>query len=324
MLKKTVLFLVVLIFVFSGAISTAAWAEEDVEGSKDHPMISRYEGSVIKGYEHVDYDRIEFPSGVEDDELQTNTVEGEVTKIIYAAPEGLSVLQVQRNYQMALKEAGFEIVYECFGGMDEIPRNIYTDYSPGNLGISGKSPYYGKDSSYFLARKPEGDGDIYVSAHTLLSETFDDRPATALQILEEKPMDTGKVKVDIDAEAMGEDIKKKGSVRVYGIHFDTDKATIKEKSESVLAEIADLLEQNSDLRLLVVGHTDAVGDVGYNMDLSEKRAEAVVEFLASDHGISEDRLSPYGVGPLAPVASNEDEDGRAQNRRVELVKILDQ
>jgi len=69
-----------LIFVFAGAVSSVAWAEEDVEGSKDHPMISRYEGSVIKGYEHVDYDRIEFPSGVEDDELQTTTVEGEVTK----------------------------------------------------------------------------------------------------------------------------------------------------------------------------------------------------------------------------------------------------
>ncbi|MFP4532160.1 MAG: OmpA family protein [Desulfobacterales bacterium] len=190
-------------------------------------------------------------------------MEGEVTKIIYAAPEGLSVLQVQRNYQIALKEAGFEIVYECFG------------------------------------------------------ENLD-------EILEEKPMDTGNVKVDIDAEAMAEDIEEKGSVRVYGIRFDTDKATIREESESVLAEIAALLERESDLRFFVVGHTDAVGSKEYNMDLSEKRAEAVEAFLVSEHGISEDRLIPQGAGPLAPVASNEDEDGRAQNRRVELVKITDQ
>ncbi len=324
MLKRAVLFPVVLIFVFSVAASTTARAEEDVEGSRDHPMISRYEGSVIKGYEHVDYDRIEFPSGVEDNELQTATVEGEVTKIIYAAPEELSVLQVQRNYQMALKEAGFKIVYECFGGLDEIPRDIYREYSPGRLGIPGKTPYIGEDHSYFLAKKPEDDGDIYVSAHTLLSERFDDRPATALQILEEKPMETGKVRVDIDAQAMAEDIEEKGSVRVYGIRFDTDKATIKEKSEAVLAEIAAFLEQEPDLRLFLVGHTDAVGSKKYNMDLSEKRAKAVEAFLVSEHGISEDRLIPHGVGPLAPVASNEDEDGRAQNRRVELVKITDQ
>jgi OmpA-OmpF porin, OOP family len=320
MFKRVFLFHFVFIFVFFSMASSSAWAEEDVEGSKDHRMISRYEGSVIKGYEHVDYDRIVFPSGMEDGDLQTTTVEGEVTKIIYAVPEGISVLQVQRNYQIALKEAGFEIVYECFGGMDEIPRSIYTEYSPGTLGVSGKNPFHGKDNSYFLARMPEDNGDIYVSAHTLLSDRFDGRPAVALQVLEEKPMPTGKVQVDMDAEMMAEDIKEKGGVRVYGIHFDTGKATIKEESESVLAEIAALLEQKSDLSLLVVGHTDAVGNMEYNMGLSGERAEAVVEFLASEHGISEDRLSPHGVGPLAPVASNEDEDGRARNRRVELVK----
>ena len=322
MFKNLIFGFLTMIFIFLG--STTNYAQEDVEGSKDHPMISRYEESVIKGYEHVDYDRIEFPSGVKDNDLQTNTVEGEVTKILYAAPdEDLSVLQVMRNYQMALKEAGFEMVYECFGGMEEIPRDIYTDYGPGRLGISGKSPYYGKDNSYFLAKKPEEDGDIYVSAHTLLSETFDDRPATALQVLEEKPMTTGKVRVDIGAQAMAEDIDKKGSVRIYGIHFDTDKATIKEKSESTLDEIASLLEQNAGLNLYVVGHTDATGSLEHNMDLSKKRAKAVVGFLTSEKGVSADRLSSYGVGPLAPVASNKEKDGRARNRRVELVKITE-
>ncbi|MFO7875536.1 MAG: OmpA family protein [Desulfovermiculus sp.] len=298
MLKNTIFFLIAFIFVFTGLVSTHVHAEDDVEGSKDHPMLSRYEGSVIKGYEHVDYDRIKFPSGVKEEDtqngLEIDIVEGEVTKILYAAPEELSVLQVQRNYQIALEDAGFEIVYECFGGMDEIPRAIYVDHGPGKLGTTGKHWTYGDDASYFLARLPEEDGDIYVSAHTLLSEKYEGRPATALQILEEKPMDTGKVQVEIDAEAMAEDIAEKGSVRVYGIHFDTDKATIKEKSESTLAEIAALMTEESDLRLGVAGHTDAVGSIEYNMDLSRQRAEAVVEFLASEHGISKDRLKPQG------------------------------
>ena len=318
MLKKMIFCFTTMIFVLLGF--TNGYTQEDVERSKDHPMISRYEGSVIKGYEQVEYDRNVFPSGVKDGELQTITVEGKLTKILYAAPGGLSVLQVQRNYQLALKEAGFEMVYECFGGIDEIPRDIYTDYSPGRLGITGKSPYYGEDNSYFLAKKPQEDGDIYVSAHTLLSEIFDDRPATALQILEEKPMTTGKVKVNIDAQAMANDIDEKGSVRIYGVHFDTDKAKIKEKSETTLDEIAKFMKQNPGLNLRVVGHTDATGSMEHNMDLSKKRARAVVEFLTSQKGVSADRLTSYGVGPLAPVASNEEKDGRALNRRVELVK----
>lgn len=320
MFKNVLLSLFVIIFVFTCVVITPAQAE-DVEGSRDHSMISRYEGSVIKGYNQVDYDRNEFPSGMENDELQTVTAEGTFTRIIYAAPKGLSVLQVQRNYQIALQDAGFEIVYECFGGMDEIPREVYRYYDPGVLGITGKNPYYGKDHSYFLARMPGEEGDIYVSAHTLLSERFDERPTTALQILEEKPLATGKVQVKFDAAKMAEDLDEKGSVRVYGIHFDTDKATIKDKSESVLVEIAALLEQESDLSLGVVGHTDIVGNIEYNMALSRERAEAVVDFLVSQYGIEKDRLTPYGVGPLAPVASNEDNEGRALNRRVELIKM---
>lgn len=321
MFKKIVL-LIALIFVFTGIVSPFALAKEDVAGSEDHSMISRYEGSVIKGYEQFEYDRNVFPSGVENGDLQTITTEGELTRIIYVAPKGLSVFQVQRNYQMALQEAGFEIVYECFGGMEEFPRQVFSDYNPGDLGISGRNPYMGRDHSYFLARLPGEQGDVYVSAHSLLSERFDERPLTALQVLEEMPMPTGKVRVDIDAESMASDIDETGSVRIYGIHFDTDQATIQEKSESALAEIATLLAQNTDLNLGVVGHTDAVGNIEYNMDLSRQRAESVVDFLVSEHGIAKDRLTPHGVGPLAPVASNADEDGRARNRRVELINLI--
>ncbi|MGM0572248.1 MAG: hypothetical protein ACQESL_00675 [Bacteroidota bacterium] len=110
---------------------TTLCTQEDVEGSEGHPMISRYEGSYIAGYEYFDYDRMVLPSGVEDGELQTITAEGEATKILYVAPENLSVLQVVRNYQVALQNAGFEIMFEGFGGMDELPpRSIYTEHSP--------------------------------------------------------------------------------------------------------------------------------------------------------------------------------------------------
>ncbi|SHJ39832.1 OmpA family protein [Tangfeifania diversioriginum] len=317
-----------LLIVFLISVSFSTYAQDDVEGSKDHPIISRYEGSYIKGYEHYDYDRLTFYTGEENGELQEIVPEGEVTQILYFLPtEGLSVLQVQRNYQMALKEAGFEIVYECLSDKNEIPYSIFEGMLGDHYsGDHSKNVFIGKDKSYFLARLPQDDGNMYISAHTLLSEYADEdnQPVTLLQILEEKPMATGKVQVEINADAMAQDIDEKGSVRIYGIHFETDKATIKEKSKSTLAEIASLLEQKPELNLGVIGHTDATGGMEHNMDLSVQRAEAVVASLATNYGISEERLTPYGVGPLAPVASNDDEDGRARNRRVELIKLPEQ
>ena len=263
-----------------------------------------------------------FYSGEENGDLQEIVPEGEANRILYFLPEGLSVLQVQRNYQMALKEAGFKIEYECFGGMDEIPRVIFTDFKRIG-GRKNRNVFNGKDASYFMARLPNDDGDLFVSVRTILSNYADSdlQPVSALVILQEKPMTTGKVKVEINAEAMAKEIDEKGSVRIYGIYFDTDKATIKKESESVLEEIALLLENEPDLSLGIVGHTDATGNIDHNMDLSQKRADAVVEYLVSQHDIPEDKLTSQGVGPWAPVTGNDDEDSRARNRRVELIKF---
>ncbi len=332
MIRKITFSLFFVCLVFGSPL--LASAQQDAEGGKDHPLLSPYDGSYILGYEHIDYDRLVLPAGLEGEEMSESVeAEGEVTRILYVAPEGLSSLQIHRNYQMALKDAGFTMIFECLDECDPIEDMVYGEdqrlhnYDPSWLPDEALLPWNTKDERYFLAKLPDPEGAVYVSAYTALhslpegKEQLVGHPVTLIQILEEKPMETGKVKVNVDAEAMAEDIEEKGSVRVYGIHFDTDKAKIKEKSESTLAEIAALLEQYPDLSLGVVGHTDAIGSIEYNMELSQKRAEAVVGFLSSEHGISENRLTPYGVGPLAPVASNEDENGRAQNRRVELVKL---
>jgi len=81
------------------------------------------------------------------------------------------------------------------------------------------------------------------------------------------------------------------------------------------------MEQHSELRLAVVGHTDMTGDLENNMELSRKRSEAVVEYLTAQHGIHPDRLESHGAGPLAPAAPNDTEEGRDANRRVELIKL---
>ncbi|RPI09882.1 MAG: OmpA family protein, partial [Actinobacteria bacterium] len=109
-------------------------------------------------------------------------------------------------------------------------------------------------------------------------------------------------------------------VAVYGINFDTNKAAVKPESKAALDEIAKLLKSDAALKLKVVGHTDMVGSVEANMTLSQARAEAVVQALVGQYGIAAARLKGYGVGSLAPVATNDTDEGRAKNRRVELVK----
>ncbi|HEX7503135.1 MAG TPA: OmpA family protein [Acidobacteriota bacterium] len=123
-----------------------------------------------------------------------------------------------------------------------------------------------------------------------------------------------------DATAMGNDINSTGHAAVYGIYFDTGKSLIKPESTQAIGEIAKLLAANPGLKIYVVGHTDNVGGVESNVKLSQDRAEAVLQALVRDHGIAPFRLLAFGCGLFSPVAPNNTEEGRAKNRRVELVK----
>lgn len=139
----------------------------------------------------------------------------------------------------------------------------------------------------------------------------------ALYIIEKEAMVQ---EVTADAATMARDLARSGKVAIYGIYFEFDKAELKPESAPTLREIAQLLGDRPQLRLHVVGHTDNVGQLDYNMRLSKARAEAVVEALTADYGIASGRLRAAGVGPLAPAAANTSDDGRAKNRRVELVE----
>lgn len=130
-----------------------------------------------------------------------------------------------------------------------------------------------------------------------------------------------KMKQDViaDAKSLENKIEKTGSVAVYGIYFDTGKSEIKPESEPAISEIAKLLKADPELKLYVVGHTDNAGTFDYNLKLSQARASAVVAYLVNKNGIAAARLTSFGAGPTSPVASNKSDEGRARNRRVELV-----
>ena len=279
-----------------------------VVGAKDHPLIKPYPGSrggITAQHEFDEYELITGP--IKDGKLSKSLhLEGKVTEIHYAIPEGRSALEVYRNYEAALNQAGFQILFACKA------RECGTGDRVKVKGL-GTILIWGDRPRILSAKRSRPEGDVYVALHipSGLSDVI-------IDVVEVKPMETGMVTVN--AEALATDIDTTGHVAIYAILFDTGKADIKPESEPAMQEIAKLLKQNAALKLYVVGHTDNVGARAMNMDLSKRRASAVMEELIAKHGISAGRLNSEGVGPLAPVASNDSAEGRAKNRRVELVK----
>ncbi len=160
-------------------------------------------------------------------------------------------------------------------------------------------------------------GKIVKDGQEVWCEVYKGNSKIWLRIVEKKAMEQTIV---ADAAAFSNDIRATGHVAVYGINFDTGKSTIKPESAQAIGQIAKLLKADPSLKIYVVGHTDNVGGVDSNIKLSQGRAEAVLQVLVLDHSIAAARLRSYGCGLFAPVASNDTEEGRAKNRRVELVK----
>jgi len=127
-------------------------------------------------------------------------------------------------------------------------------------------------------------------------------------------------KINFPVENKIENDLKKGRAEIYGIYFDFDSDRLRGESEPVLAEIADVLKKEPDWKLSVEGHTDNVGGDKHNLDLSQRRAASVINALVTRYQISADRLSPAGFGASKPKATNDTVEGRALNRRVELVR----
>ena len=160
-------------------------------------------------------------------------------------------------------------------------------------------------------------GSVVVDGREVWAQAEKGNGKIWLRIVEKQPM---KQHIVADAASLTNDLKATGHVAVYGIFFDTGKSVVKPESKPALDEVAKMLKADPALKLWVVGHTDWVGSVDDNMRLAQARADAVASELGSAHGIPAGRLKGYGVGPLAPVAGNGDEAGRAKNRRVDLVK----
>lgn len=300
-------FLVLPAFMGLSALSAQ---DADVAGAKDYPGIGRFKGSIVTGYDVKDFDatRIEAGAFKGDKPTDERKLEGRITRIAYRTGVGPSILEVSRNFETQLKKAGFETLLACdtdacggiafAGALDALPiPMMWVD---------------GFDYRYYAGRKQTERGETY--AQLIVSKNNDEIYAQ-LTVAEIGAMENKM----IDAAAMAKGLGETGHIALYGIYFDTDKAVVKPESAPTLAEIAKLLTGQPELHVFIVGHTDNQGAYDYNMGLSQRRAAAVAAALAKSYSIAPGRMKTAGVGFLSPVGSNATEEGRALNRRVELV-----
>jgi OmpA-OmpF porin, OOP family len=210
----------------------------------------------------------------------------------------------------AVEGRRFELRYRTrTGSTPPSPLAIIRNHQQAIAGIGGKVRY--EDQRYTIVNVSKDDREVWAQVDTAWGRGY------VLTIVEKQAMAQ---EVLASAETFGTGLKATGHVEVPGIFFDTGKAELKPESDAAVAEVAKLLKADPALKVYVVGHTDNVASLDLNAKLSQARAEAVVQALVGKHGIPAGRLIGRGVGPLAPVASNQSEDGRAKNRRVELVK----
>ncbi|HPF69630.1 MAG TPA: OmpA family protein [Candidatus Krumholzibacteria bacterium] len=262
------------------ALAVAAGDPGDMPGSRDPDFLTRMPGFHIYNWEEQEFAAETFTTGAN----AAESVEGAWMYVDYYANDGIklpSPLQVIRNYENAVKDAGGQLLHR---------------WEDGGLEYATLKLTKGNAESWVRVEAANGAYKVWTVRRELMRQD-----------------------VAADADKLAGSLKTTGKAAVYGILFDTGKAVIKPESEAAIAQVAKLLAGDPKLNLYVVGHTDNVGGFDANLTLSQDRAAAVVKVLVEKHGVAAARLVPFGAGPTCPVAPNTDDAGRALNRRVELV-----
>ena len=206
---------------FIGALTAAICGAQpqDLPNSKDHPLVTRYPGSVIDVYSVVEFDEFNLPLGKLKDAKfdKSQHLEGKITRIGYAVPAGRSILEVFRNYESALQRGGFTTLYSC--------ANADCGYGSPKIITTGVDDWgWGAGQRAISAKRARAEGDVYVSMHIGQWSNLVKGSAIMLYVVEIKPMEGGLVTVD--AAALGGDITRSGHAAVYGIYFDTDRKSV--------------------------------------------------------------------------------------------------
>ncbi|WEN14221.1 OmpA family protein [Rhodanobacter sp. AS-Z3] len=276
----------VFMFALCLTLPLLAMAGNDIAGSKDHPLLTRYPGSYIGEYSKA-YNATEFKVGA-GNSATTQTVEGDTTSLRYfhGSPETQpSALQVIRNYQNAIRQIGGEVLYERLpsdGDGGETTLKVHTGGK--DVWVKVVPDIYGAPTQDYL---------LVITEVAAMAQA-------------------------VTANQLRDELDKNGFITLH-VNFDTGKSVLKPDDLATMQQIALMLKATPALKLSVEGHTDNVGDAASNKTLSEARAKSVMAAIVQA-GVAAGRLSATGFGQERPVADNRSEEGRAKNRRVELVK----
>jgi outer membrane protein OmpA-like peptidoglycan-associated protein len=312
----------VLTLVFAGPAIVAA---EDMAGSEDHPLLSRYPGFSIAKYSSVAFDRAEFltgPAFVDSDnnrQLNLDKVEGEVTNIKYVYDaQDVSTYALLANYRSALETLDAEVVFSCEGPEECGMPGVFI-----NNMLNARAHAY----SGFLVDVPDDFAMISgiatsgeTQAHIMLilgAHHGTGRRYVNQSIITSAALETDKLTIG-SLEDLNKGLEETGSVVLDGVLFDFDTADLKPESDDVIAVLYEYMQTFPQSEVFIVGHTDNVGSYDYNVKLSQQRAEAVISALQSV-GVAPTRMTGVGIGPVSPVAQNDTPEGQTRNRRVELV-----
>ena len=324
----------VLFWVFSVSLCWAAVPTKDLAKAKDPAGLPRYADSVIFGYQFADFDESTLPLGkafIKDGQRgfdKTLRVEGKRTRVLYLAPEGRSSLEVMRNYTEALAQAGYKPLFECAreacGG--DVESVLYSSNKQNKLQGKQIVEYAFtmgvSEQRLFVAELKQGGASSYVTVFAAVSGNAAENDIKNRVTVYVEQIQAGKMEsrmATVKSSEIQQAMNRDGRVAIYGVLFDTDKSEIKPESAPQLEEMGRYLQQNPTVSDYVVGHTDNQGKLDYNLGLSQRRADAVVTALTTTYKVARTRLVGKGVAGLAPVSSNQSEEGRAKNRRVELV-----
>lgn len=268
------------------AMAGIAGAQDDADGCKDHQLLTKLENFYISNCEE-NFNELELRMS----SSTTETKEGNLYSIYYrynpdAGVKAKSAFQIMKNYEVAITKNGGKMIFKNSNSMDA---QVEATYS-----LSAK------EKDYWIQLTSFAGTDNAVEAYSL-------------NVLEIEAM-----KQEVVASEMFETINKNGFIALY-INFETGKSSIKAESTPIIDQIVAMLKQNPDLKISIEGHTDNVGNAASNQTLSESRAKSVMNELISK-GIVSSRLKSKGWGQTKSVADNATEEGKAKNRRVEIVK----
>lgn len=295
-----------------GAASLAAPGSADV-------FAARFPGATLLDEDLVEYDESHFPTGVLPSKFEpgpTESLEGRIRHSLQQMPPKRSVLEVFRAYERAATENGFREVFGC--------RTV--------SGCGGSIPYlmnrskrwlqvpFSDEFAYSTMERKSGRAREVLALLVLTAGGSNPQRAAPKVYLEVVSTDAIEGEVEyLSSGEIAQEIAATGSAAVYGLEFALNSAELLPDSTEVVRQIALYLEQHPEQRVYLVGHTDDQGGFDHNLDLSRRRAAAVRASLTADFGISDSRLEAHGVGFLAPKASNQDAEGQARNRRVEVI-----